>query len=157
MAAEDDRRARDLSYRYLALRPRSRAEISAYLIKKEFQEDVIARTIELLEGYGYIDDAKFAGSWAAHLVNTKGISRRAVFYELKRKGVSEYLAEEAVEKLGADEDAEDDEAVALRVAWKKAESLRGLEPEKARRRLVSHLQRRGFSYGVINSVLKKLG
>jgi len=151
----DEKRARELSYRYLAIRPRSKAEVVRYLGGKGFTEDIVSAVILTLEGYGYLDDAKFASGWARQLVGTKGLSRRAVGYELRRKGISEINADAAVEGLSDDETGSDDE-VALRVARKKAESLAGLETEKARRRLVSYLQRRGFSYGVISGALRAL-
>ena len=146
-------RAKNLAYRYLALRPRSKAELQAYLVKKGVPEDAASEALEALEGYGYIDDKRFASGYAIYLVEYKGLSPRAVRFELKKKGVSDTDMGPAIEGLFG-EGGIDEEAVALKVAQKKAATLKGVDREKARRRLMDHLRRRGFSFDIIRRVLK---
>jgi regulatory protein len=147
-------RAKGLAYRYLAARPRSLAELVSYLGKKEILHDYISKTVEDLKGYGYIDDRKFAATYARYLLQTKGLSRYALRFELKRKGVSEADIEAGLEDLFGGEDAEDEEEVAQRIAKRKMESMRGVDREKARKRVTDYLRRRGSGFGVIARVLK---
>ncbi len=147
-------RAKNLAYRYLTARPRSLAELVSYLEKKEISQDYIFQLIEELKGYGYIDDRKFTTTYARYLIQTKGLSRYGLRFELKRKGVSEADIEAGLEELFGSEDAENEEEVALRIAKKKMESMKGIDREKARRRLTDYLRRRGYGFGVITKVLK---
>ena len=149
-------RAKNLAYRYIAARPRSLAELVSYLEKKEILQDHISQTVEYLKGYGYIDDRKFAATYARYLIHTKGLSRYALRFELKRKGVSESDIGAGLEELFGNEDAEDEEEVALRIAKRKMESMKGIDREKARRRLTDYLRRRGYSFGIVNKVLRCL-
>jgi len=149
-------RAKWLALRYLATRARSRAEAAAYLGKKEVPEEHIEHTLSYLEEYGYIDDRKFAATYSRYLIEKKGLSRRALAFELKKKGVSEEDASPALEELFGD-GGEDEYEVALRMARKKAATLKGVEREKARRRLAGFLQRRGYSFEVVRKTLRELG
>lgn len=146
------RRAKDLAYRCLSVRDRSRAEVAAYLEKKGVPADVAERALAGLAGDGYIDDRRFAASYARYLVDRKGLSRYALKAELLKKGVSKDDIAAALQSTT--DDMPDDESVAVRMAGKKAASLRGVDKEKARRRLVDYLRRRGFSFDVIRKALK---
>lgn len=147
-------RAKGLAYRYLAARPRSLAELVSYLEKKEIFPDYIPPLVEDLKGYGYIDDRKFAATYARYLIQTKGLSRYALRFELKRKGISEADIEAGLEDLFEGDDAENEEEVALRIAKKKMASMKGVATEKARKRVTDYLRRRGYGFGVIAKVLK---
>ena len=149
-------RAKGLAYRYIAARPRSLAELVSYLKKKEILQDYISLIVEDLKGYGYIDDRKFAATYARYLLQTKGLSRYALRYELKRKGVSEADIEGGLEELFGGVDAENEEEVALRIAKRKLESMKGLDREKARKRVTDYLRRRGYSFGTVNKILRGL-
>ena len=147
-------RAKNLAYRYLTARPRSLAELVSYLEKKEIPQDYIHPLVEDLKGYGYIDDRKFAAIYARYLIQAKGLSRYALRFELKRKGVSESDIEAGLEELFGGEDAENEEEVALRIAKRKMESMKGIDRDKARRRLTDYLRRRGYGFGVIAKILR---
>jgi regulatory protein len=147
-------RAKGLAYRYLAAGPRSLAELVSYLQKKEIIQDYISRVAEDLKSYSYIDERKFAATYARYLLQTKGLSRYALRFELKRKGVSESDIEAGLEDLFGGEDAENEEEVALRIARRKMESMKGVDREKARKRVTDYLRRRGYGFGVIAKVLK---
>ena len=150
---DDAARAKDLAYRYLALRARSRAEIEAYLKRKGVPEDAATGVVETLAGYGFIDDGEFTKSYSKYILEKKSLSRYALRMELRRKGVSDAHIEAALDALPEEED---EEAVAVRLAERKAASMKGLDKQKARQRLVGLLRRRGFSFDVINRVLRRL-
>jgi regulatory protein len=68
--------------------------------------------------------------------------------------VSEADIEAGLEELFGGEDAEDEEEVARRIAKRKLDSMKGIDREKARRRLTDYLRRRGYGFGVITKVIK---
>lgn len=145
--------ARSLAYRYLAARARSRAEVRDYLSKKGLPEDIIDETLDELMDEGYIDDAKFAASFGRYLVEYRGLSRRGALMELRRKGTSAEDAEAGLDAL-FEEEGYDEMELARKLLEKKASGLKGLEPRKLRQRLTGYLQRRGFGFDIINSVLR---
>ena len=146
------RRAKNIAYYYLAARPRSLAEVHSRLEKKEIPPEIIELAVEELKGFGYIDDRKFAASYARYLIENKGLSRYALRYELKKKGLAEEDIDSAFEGL-EEAEVEDEEAVALRLVEKKMALMRGLDREKARRRVTDFLRRKGYSFRVIQTVL----
>lgn len=74
----------------------------------------------------------------------RGLARRALAHELRRKGVEPEVAEHALEQID-----DDDELTAAReLAARKARASRGLDRDKRRRRLAGMLARKGYSPGV---------
>ncbi len=148
-------RARELAYRYLALRGRSEKELRDYLSRKGIQDDAVEEVIRKFVGSGYIDDRRFAVSFARALIERKGLSRYALRMELQRKGVRQDYIDGALEGLFA-EGGYDEDGLALGIAQKKAVSMRNLPPDKAKRRITDYLRRRGFSFDVIKKALNAL-
>lgn len=135
----------------LNARPRSEAELRAALTKKkvpkEIQEEICSRFKEV----GLIDDSSYASS----LVNSRSrYSRQGaarIHAELRRKGISTEIAEEAVSQI-----TETDELEAARaVAQKKMRTLRGESRKVAERRLAGVLARRGFSQSTVIAIVNE--
>jgi regulatory protein len=146
------KRARELAYRYLALRDRSVSELRGYFCRKEVPADMTEAVLEEFLRYGYLDDRRFAASFARGLIERKGLSRYALKMELKRKGVSDGDIEEALEGLFG-EDGYDEDGIALAIARIKADSMRNLPQDKAKRRLMDYLRRRGFSFEAVKKAM----
>jgi regulatory protein len=146
------KRARELAYRYLALRDRSVSELQDYFCRKEVPADITETVLEEFLRYGYLDDRRFAASFARGLIERRGLSRYALKMELKRKGVSDGDIEEALEGLFG-EDGYDEDGIALAIARKKADSMRNLPQDKAKRRLADYLRRRGFSFEAVKKAM----
>ena len=149
------KKARELAYRYLALRDRSERELRDYLGLKEIPDDAIEEVIRKFIAAGYIDDRRFAMSYARVLIERKGLSRYALRMELQRKGVRQDYIDGALDGLFG-EDGYDEDGLALGIAQKKAAAMRNMPPDKAKRRLTAFLARRGFSFDTIKKALKTL-
>jgi regulatory protein len=101
---------------------------------------------------GYVDDAAMAVSVAARH-RRAGHGRARVAADLRAKGVAAELISEA---LDGQNDTE--EASALAVAqrlWERS-GTSGARDQRARLRVASALQRRGFSASLISRVLRGL-
>jgi regulatory protein len=144
-------RAKNAAYRYLALRPRSRAEVEKRLEDREFSEEVIKSAIDHLAHLGYLDDARFARQWASARVRLRGFGRRRIEQELRSKGIGRDIIEETFD--GLFEDASEAE-VARREADKRLKNLGRFEPEVRRRRLAGFLERKGFSFEIIRTIIR---
>jgi len=144
-------RAKNTAYRFLTYRPRSRAEINRKLQDKEFEDAIIEAVLLDLERLGYVNDQQFAVQWATGRVRLRGFGRRRIEQELKSKGVGlDIIAETLREVSGADADIE----TAKKTVERKLPSMQALDRETRRRRLAGFLERKGFSFEIIHSVLK---
>ncbi|MGC4852542.1 regulatory protein RecX [Micromonospora sp. DT4] len=141
--------AREICLRQLAVRPRTRAELAGTLAKRGISEEVSAEVLDRYDEVGIIDDAAFARAWVSSRHVGRGLARRALANELRRKGVDGEVATEALGEL--DEETEAQTARAL--VERKLRTARG-EPDAVFRRLVGMLARKGYSPGVAIRAVK---
>lgn len=168
---------------FLAVRPRSEAEVRRRLREKAVPPDTIDAICARLYRARYLDDAAFARYWLAERARTRPRGVRMLRGELRNKGVASAVIDEAVAdfeaeaaEAAADEAArlaalppdpaapppEDDPLAdanretreALILAERKARSYASLDPPTFRRRLSGFLLRRGYGYDVVSKVLK---
>ncbi len=149
LAVEAVERCLAAALRLLKYRPRSRIELKRRLLGRGFPEASVDRALALLEERGFIDDVAFARYWIDNRARFKPMGVRLMSLELKRKGVSDGVVQEATRSL-------DDEALAYQAGLKKARALARFPEEEFCRRLYGFLRRRGFTDGVIRSVLRRL-
>jgi regulatory protein len=98
--------ARDQCVKLLAVRPRTRAELDTALRRRGFVDDVIADVLDRYSDVGMIDDEAFARAWVTSRHHSKGLARRALAGELRRKGVSDDDLGTALAELAADTEVE---------------------------------------------------
>ena len=82
----------------LAAKPRSVAELRERLLQgKGADEAIVDVVISRLREYGYLDDERFAFSYASYKVKQKPIGRRRLERDLKMKKVKSGVANEELE------------------------------------------------------------
>lgn len=129
---------------------RSRKELADKLAKKDVPADLASALLDRFEEVGLVDDEAFARAWIASRQPGKGLARRALAQELRRKGIDDEVAREALDEI----DPEDEDAAARALVRKKLRTMRGLERDKATRRLVGMLARKGYGPGMAYAVVK---
>lgn len=134
---------------YLSFRPRSEAEIRRYLVDKEVDQQVGEEVIARLLRAGLLDDQAFAKYWVENREAFHPRGKWALRSELRRVGIATEAIDNAISTV-------DDEAGALRAAQRKAYQMRSCDDQEFRRRLLSFLQRRGYSYDVADRVVRYL-
>lgn len=144
------KRAKNSAYRYLTIRPRSRAEVERKLRDREFPFDIISTVIGHLIQLGYLNDEQFARDWAASRVRSRGFGRRRLEQELRIKGIGSDLIRETLGTLFSDASEAD---IARKEADKKLKTLARFEPEVRKRRLAGFLERKGFSSDIIRAII----
>lgn len=142
----------DYALKLLALRDRTRKEIAARLEKKKYSPENILAALEKLEEYGYVNDEKFARSYAKSRM-ASGRALRLARLELIKKGVERELADRVSVELKQTSAEEFKSAQAL-VRRKMPGKIKG---EKALARLAGLLARRGYSWDVVSKILKASG
>ncbi len=90
-----ENKIREASLRYLERRQHSERELFLKLRKKGFSPDEIQREIERLRKMGLLNDREFAINWAIGR-RKKLYGRKKIIWELRFKGISDEIVEEAI-------------------------------------------------------------
>lgn len=158
-SAHDDpvEAARQICLRLLTAAPRTRTQLADALRRRHVPDEAAARVLDRFAEAGLIDDAAFAQAWVESRHHGRGLGRRALAAELRRRGVDSQEVQAAVGALSPDEEL----ATARRLAAQRAAASRG-RPQPARiRQLVGMLARKGYpaglAYQVVRDVLAEEG
>lgn len=120
------------------------------MAKRDVPEDVAARVLDRFTEVGLIDDAEYARMLVRSRQESRGLARRALAVELRRKGID---GETAAEALGQVDD-ESEQASArdlLRRRWR-----RGVDPDVQARRLLAMLARKGYPSGLSHRLVAEM-
>ncbi|HEY1133746.1 MAG TPA: regulatory protein RecX [Nocardioides sp.] len=149
--ADVEQVARTILLDQLTGRARSRQELATKLASKDVPQDVADRLLDRFEEVGLVDDAAFARTWVEGRRSAKGLARRALAQELRRKGVDDEVAREALAEVEPDDETE----TARVLVRKRLRSMSALEPAVATRRLVGMLARKGYAPGTAYAVVRE--
>jgi regulatory protein len=143
--------ARKILLDQLTGQARSRKELADRLAKRNVPAAVATRLLDRFEEVGLVDDEAFARSWVASRQGSKGLARRALAQELRRKGVDDETARQALDEM----DPADEDAAARALVRKRLKSMAGLDEATRTRRLVGMLARKGYSPGTAFAVVRE--
>jgi regulatory protein len=149
--ADHEAVARKILLDQLTGQARSRAELAGKLARKQVPAEVASRLLDRFEEVGLIDDAAFARDWVQSRQAGKGLARRALAAELRRKGVAQDVIGAAVETVEPDDEME----AARLLVRRKLPSLQRYEQVTVVRRLTGMLARKGYSSGVAFQVVRE--
>ena len=136
----------------LKFRPRSEKEIADKLRRKKFDAAVIGATLDFLREKSFVDDARFAMAWTDSRLK-RPLGLRRISRELSAKGIDKGLIESAMQK--AREDYNESRIVG-KIARDRLARLKGIDPQKAKRRVFAYLLRRGFTPETIIDSMEQL-
>lgn len=156
-------KARDAALHLLSFRARSVAEMERRLRKKDFEDSVVSQVVAWLLDLGYLDDREFARQFLDERLRRRPRGPFALVQELRKRGVDRHVAEEVLDALMKERDIDEgDLARDTARRWLSRQSRRvtrllgqaetgedSQESMKTKRRLYAHLERKGFSRGVI--------
>lgn len=136
---------------YFRRRKLKRAQLNRQRVREgkrelpEIQDEHMKMVTERLIKKGYLDDRKFALFYIENRYVRRGISRKRLRLELRKKGVSEAIIQEALAEQPRDEQAEIKKIIA-----------------KKRRRyddqqLIGYLVRQGFEYQMAKTTVEEYG
>ncbi len=143
--------ARKICLRQLAIRPYTRAELAQVLRRRGIPTNVADEVLDRYSEVGLVDDGAFARAWVTSRHHGRGLARRALAGELRRKGVDSGVVGEALDEL--DETTEAETARAL--VDRKLRTERKASPESTFRRLVGMLARKGYPPRVAIRVVRQ--
>jgi regulatory protein len=132
-------------------RARTRSELAAALAKKRVPEPLAASLLDRFEEVGLVDDAAFAREWVRSRQSSRGLARRALAQELRRKGIDEQTARDALDEVDPDDEVES----ARRLVRRKLRGAAALDRAVAIRRLTGMLARKGYAAGLAMRVVRE--
>jgi regulatory protein len=150
LEAEDQRLgAVESALRLLAIGPRSEHDLRERLGRRRgFRREAVDHAVQRMRELGYLNDAAFARLWVESRQAATPRSKRALAFELSRRGVAREELDTALEAV-SDADA------AYDAAQRRLRALRGLDRQTFERRLGSFLSSRGFGYGVARATIQR--
>lgn len=134
-------KARGIVLRQLTASDKTSKQLKDKLLEKECPEDIADEVLERYAELNLVDDERFAKSWVAARARSRGLARGAIRRELRTKGIDDEVAAEALEQI--DDEAEEQRARELARTKLRPASM-GLDRDKALRRLVGMLGRKGY-------------
>lgn len=148
------RKTFERAVKLLAAKPRSIAELRERLLRgKDTNQEVVEEVIARLREYGYLDDERFAFSYASFKVKQRPVGRRRLERDLKFKKVESAVANEALELVYTETPEEQliDQAIAKRLR------IRGRPGNRAEAKsLFDHLLRQGFAFELVSEKVRTL-
>jgi regulatory protein len=146
------KRTFERAVKLLAAKARSVAELRERLLEgRGADESVVETVISRLREYGYLDDERFALSYASLKVKQRPIGRRRLERELRMKKVESSVADEALELVYAETSEEQliDQAIEKRIR------LRGKPKDRLEAKsLFDHLLRQGFPFELVSEKVR---
>lgn len=136
--------ARTVCLRMLTAAPRTRAQLAESLAKRGIPDEVAQQVLDRFVEVGLIDDAAYAEAWVRSRHESRGLARRALVHELRRRGVANDVVQAAVDQL----DPDDELATARSLVERKLPATRGLDRQRRVRRLCGMLARKGYPSSV---------
>jgi regulatory protein len=141
---------REQAWRYLARREHSIKELSQKLARKNFTPALISFLINDLKTKDYLNDQRYARQLLNDEINLKKNGPLLIKGNLLKKGIEINLTNELLDELYT-ENKQRENCDCL--AGKKLKSLEKLEPELQKKRLVSFLTRKGFTWETISRII----
>ena len=87
-------------------RARSRSDLAKKLAQKNVPDDIATRLLDRFEEVGLVDDAAFANEWVMQRQESRGLAKRALAQELRKKGIDDEVARAALDSVDADDEIE---------------------------------------------------
>lgn len=145
----DEQRARAFqrAVKLLAAKPRSIAELRERLSERSTSKAIVDTVIERLREYGYLDDERYALSYASAKLRQQPIGRRRLKQNLAMKQVDRTVADGVLDQVFTETSEEEliDQAVAKRTR------IRGLPKTRAEAKsLFDYLLRQGFPFELVS-------
>lgn len=147
-AEEEYRKARERALYLLDYKDYSYVDLF-HKLEKNYSEETCYRVMDKMVEMGTINDRRYAEGLARHYVEVKKFGRYRAFREMRQKGLTEQVVEDALEEY-------DDSYYERLYELVESKYLRFMEDDKGITRTKNALVRYGYSYDLIKEVLKDI-
>jgi regulatory protein len=150
---EENKKAKEKAYRYLAGRAHSEKELRTKLLHKGFSPAVVDQVISDLKAQHYVDDEAFALSYVHSRLVNKSVGEILLRRELWQKGIHEQIIEKALKEAYAEKSQLE---VARELLVKRLSRYKELNDWQKKKRLADFLLRRGFEWELVKEVIEEM-
>ncbi len=147
---EEKKRVKEKAFRYLAARAHSEKELQNKLLQKGYAEELIETVLSELREAKFIDDVKFAFSFARNRIVKKPMGARLLRQELWQKGLKPEIIDKALTEVYS---ANRQEEIARKLVESRKDRYKDLDENKQKKRLNDFLLRRGFDWEIVKEVI----
>lgn len=147
-AEEEYRKARERALYLLDYKDYSYVDLF-HKLEKNYSEETCYRVMDKMVKMGTINDRRYAEGLARHYVEVKKFGRYRAFREMRQKGLTAQVVEDALEEY-------DDSYYERLYELVESKYLRFLDDDKGITRTKNALVRYGYSYDLIKEVLKDI-
>lgn len=144
--------ARAIVLRQLTIAPRSRAELATKLAQRGCDPEVAEAVLDRMTEVGLVNDQAYAEMLVRSRQEIRGLGRRGIGAELRRKGIDPDLSAELVGDIAS----EDERARAVELVQRRVRTMHGLPRETQTRRLAGMLARKGYDPGIVMSAVREV-
>ena len=138
---------------YCAYQERSHHEVQQKLyelgIRKSDQDEIIAKLVE----EDYLNEERFAKTFAGGKFRMKDWGRKKIYYALKEKRVSEYSIKQAMKEI----DDEEYKQNLKEIAQEKYESLKNEQFLVRKKKTIDYMLQKGYELDLVTKALNELG
>lgn len=155
-AAAEDREpdqesvARAIALRLLTGAPRSRHQVAEAMARRAVDPAVAERVLDRFTEVGLIDDASYAQMLVRSQRESRGLARRALAVELRRRGVGAQDAEAALDDVDPEDEVETAREL-LRRRWRD-----DVDAATQARRAMGMLARKGYPPGLSRRLVAEM-
>jgi regulatory protein len=139
---EQLQQARRLGMQYLGQAARSVQQVRQRLERASFPEPVIAEVLAEFEQKRWLDDEAFARRWVEGRLGKRATEPQRLAQELAQRGLDPELVEQVLAEFAG---TLDDPEAMVALLRRQRGRYAGLEAERARRRMLDFLRRRGYA------------
>jgi regulatory protein len=150
VAKSEHQKILDRLINFVIFRPRSIEEIKIWLRRKKIPEDMHESLWATLKRLGFVDDYKFAQWWLEQRASFRPKAKKALKYELLKKGVDRKIIDQVLEEAPVDE-----EKIAMNLLDKRKSKWEKMDKKEVKQKMYAYLAARGFDWELVKSVVEK--
>ena len=155
---EDElQKARQLGMQYLGRADRSVYQIRQRLERASFPGPVIEQVLAEFAQRRWLDDEQFARRWVEGRMGKRAVGPRRLAQELEQRGLAPETVARVLEEFSG---ALDNPEMMVELLRRQQGRYAGLEEQKAKRRMLDFLRRRGYAedgaWRAVNQVWKEM-
>ena len=137
---------------FCALQERCISEVEEKLREWKVKPEKAEKIIELLIKEDYLNEERFAKSFAGGKFRINHWGKTKIIYELERRGVPDLIIQIGLEEI---EDDEYEETL-REILERKNREIRDADKYKRKQKLVAFALQKGYHYGLIKQELEKM-
>jgi len=143
---------KNVAYKFLSYKPRSIKEVKNKLTYKKISKESVEKIIEHLKKYQFLNDESYAKMYLEQKTNSKGMGKSMVTFKMIDKGIDKEMITKVIDENYPEEKQIEAGKKLIEKYLKKKQKIE--DKNELKKKCYQYLFSRGFSYSVIEQILK---